>query len=528
MQVAAPTKLSGGLALACTTVVLGYGVTTSHGPELLGALAALAGVMALALWNRAVTVSVLLLAILNGFPFVDFESFVAPGSFRPNDLFVMILLVALATWSIRDSGRATPQYVVLARWWGAVFLGWWFLTLARSSFLDTVPILQASLFGRDFLYFGLLVPALVGVAWSRDELLLIARILGAATVLFALSAIAASLGIADLTFITHPNLTANFEGLTRLYAPMNDLVVLGFATGIGLALLATNLKLQRLGWALALITGVAFALQLTRAAYLAALVAVIITIALWLYQRDAISLRMRPRVFSLVLCLVLLVGAFTFVGGNSASGGAVGAVVNRATSSLSDVQSRGENVGYRLDVADRMGTVLGSDWPIGLGFLHPSFHYVPDLPDGSIRNSDLGVSNSIMTMGVIGTVLLYVPLLWTIVALQRARTRRRGSPSEGWLGYGMAAWLLIAGSGLGDAIDSVHRERARPRGVRAEPRPSADRLGRHAGRVQELSDRRKAGVLPGSDLGRGRALPRRASLPGRRADVACAQTEATG
>jgi hypothetical protein len=152
---------------------------------------------------------------------------------------------------------------------------------------------------------------------------------------------------------------------------------------------------------------------------------------------------MRPRVFALVLSLVLIVGAFTFVG-DAGSGGAVGAVVSRATSSISDVQSRGANVGYRLDVAGRMQQVLGSEWPIGLGFWHPSFHYVPDLPDGSIRNSDLGVSNSLMTMGVIGTMLLYLPLLYAIVALQRARTRRRGSPSEAWLVYGIAAWLLIA------------------------------------------------------------------------------------
>jgi hypothetical protein len=141
---------------------------------------------------------------------------------------------------------------------------------------------------------------------------------------------------------------------------------------------------------------------------------------------------------------VLLVGAFTFVGGNGSSDGAVGAVVNRATSSLSDVQTRGANVGYRLDVADRMAQVLGSEWPIGLGFWHPTYKYVPDLPDGSIRNSDLGVSNSLMTMGVIGTILLYLPLLYAIVALQRARTRRKGSSADGWLIYGIAAWLLIA------------------------------------------------------------------------------------
>jgi hypothetical protein len=385
-------------------------------------------------------VAVLLLAILNGFPVVDFESFVAPGSFRPNDLFVLILVACLVLWSIRNPVRPIPRYVVLARWWAAAFLSWWLLTLLRSSLYDAVPMLQASLFGRDFLYFGLLVPALVGVGWKRDELLLMARVLGVATVIFAVGAIVTTLGIVDLTFITHPNLTASFQGLTRLYAPMNDLVVVG----IGLALLASEPRLQRLGWGLALLMGVEFALQLTRAAYLAALVAVVVTIALWLYQRDAISVKMRPRVLVLVLSLVLLVGAFTFIGGRGANGGAVGAVVNRATSSLSDVQSRGANVGYRLDVADRMAQVLGNEWPIGLGFWHPTYKYVPDLPDGSIRNSDLGVSNSLMTMGMIGTILLYLPLLYAIVALQRARTRRNGPTADGWLIYGIAAWLLIA------------------------------------------------------------------------------------
>jgi hypothetical protein len=442
MQIALPARLSGAAVVVGSTVALGYLVTTSRGPALLGALAATMGFVALAAWNRAVTVAVLLLAILNGLPFVDFAAFVAPGSFRPSDLFVFILLASLAVWSMRDATRLRPRYVVLARWWAVAFVGWWLLTLIRSTFFDTVPLLQAGLFGRDFLYFALLVPALVGVAWTRDELLLIARVLGAATVVFAIASIMSTVGVASTTFITHPDLTAAFHGLTRVYAPMNDLVVLAFGSGIGLALLAKDLKLQRIGWALALLMGVAFALQLTRAAYIAAILAVIVTTGLWVYQRDSVSLRMRPRAFTLVLCLALLVGAFTLVG-NNGGGGAVGAVVSRATSSLSDVQSRSANVGYRLDVAKRMEGVLGAQWPIGLGFLHPSYHYVPDLPDGSIRNGDLGISNSLMTMGLIGTVLLYLPLLYTIVVLQRARSLRRGRDSEGWLAYGVSSWLLI-------------------------------------------------------------------------------------
>ncbi|HEY0631597.1 MAG TPA: hypothetical protein VGC98_06050, partial [Thermoleophilaceae bacterium] len=357
--------------------------------------------------------------------------------------FVFILLACLAVWAVRSPARQAPRYVVLSRWWAGVFLLWWLLTLVRSSFYDQVPLLHASLYGRDFLYFGLLVPALAAVQWTRAELLLIVRIVGLATGIFAVAAIVDALGIADLSVVTHPNLTASFEGLTRIYAPMNDLVMLGFALGIGLALLSTQPRLQRLGWALALVMGIDFALQLTRIAYLAALLAAIVMIGLWMYPRDLISARMRPRVSALVAALVLLVGAFTFVG-SSGSSSPVGAVVSRATSSISDVQSRGANVGYRLDLASRMEQILGSDWPIGLGFWHPSYHYVSDLPDGSIRNADLGVSNSVMTMGLIGTLLLYLPLIYGVVALQRARTRDRGAGPDSWLTFGMATWILIA------------------------------------------------------------------------------------
>jgi O-Antigen ligase len=442
MQLTAPAKLSGGVALGAGAIALGYIATTKHGAALLIALLLGAAFVALAARSRAVTVSVLLLAVVNGIPLLDLESFVAPGSFRPNDLFVMILLACLALWNVQNPVRPTPRYVVLARWWAGVFLLWWLFTLVRSSFYDTVPVLQASLFGRDFLYFGLLVPAFVGVAWRRDELLLIARVLGVATVIFALAATLDSLGVGAVSVISHPHLTANFEGLTRIYAPMNDLVVLGFAVGVGVALLSTDGRQQRLGWGLTILFGIAFALQLTRIAYIAALIAIAVTICLWGYQRDAVANRMRPRVLALVACLVLLVGAFTFIG--SAGAGPVGAVVGRATSGLSEAQTRTANVGYRLDLAGRMEEVLGSSWAFGLGFWHPQYHYVPDLPDGSIRNADLGVSNSVMTMGVTGTVLLYLPLLFGVVALQRARTRRPLARGEGWAVYGLSTWLLIA------------------------------------------------------------------------------------
>jgi hypothetical protein len=73
-------------------------------------------------------------------------------------------------------------------------------------------------------------------------------------------------------------------------------------------------------------------------------------------------------------------------------------------------------------------------------------HYVAGLPEGAIRNSDVGVFNALMTMGVIGALLIYAPLLYGFVALLRAAStwRRLGLPERRWIAYGGAAWIAWA------------------------------------------------------------------------------------
>lgn len=58
-----------------------------------------------------------------------------------------------------------------------------------------------------------------------------------------------------------------------------------------------------------------------------------------------------------------------------------------------------------------MANYLDGRWLFGVGFVPPSARYVPDLPNGSIRNGDFGAINGVMTMGFVGTTLLYGPLL---------------------------------------------------------------------------------------------------------------------
>ena len=53
--------------------------------------------------------------------------------------------------------------------------------------------------------------------------------------------------------------------------------------------------------------------------------------------------------------------------------------------------------------------------------LNPSYHYVLGLREGSIRNDDLGSLSIVMSMGLIGLVLAYMPPIAGLIYLLRRR-----------------------------------------------------------------------------------------------------------
>ena len=90
----------------------------------------------------------------------------------------------------RNQDRATQQrackrIIRIATIWGACFIAWWTYEFARSFLLDGIPWLKAALFGRDFLYFAILLPLAVRVRLptrslrAAGVLLLVAVTLGA-------------------------------------------------------------------------------------------------------------------------------------------------------------------------------------------------------------------------------------------------------------------------------------------------------------------------------------------------------------
>jgi O-antigen ligase/polysaccharide polymerase Wzy-like membrane protein len=380
-----------------------------------------------------------LLVDLNGLPGVN----VNPGGMniaRLQDASGVLLLASLAY--VVASGkvtRRTPLQRSLYLAAGAL-AGWWLITWAKTGAFDSVPPTLAAKFARDFLYFALTLPLLCDVFVTyprlRRQMLWTA---GAGALIYAVAQIAQSGGHLSLNFILHPELSAVVQGTTRVYSPMNSLVRAGFALSCGALILAPTPSLRRRGIVGALVFGTAMLLQLTRAAYFGAAVGFALAGAIWWFRRGPIRgiARKRLIVVPLLAAIVLALGATV----SSTERHVFSTVGTRALTGLSDVNSNSGTVGYRVSVSRQMLHLLGQDWPIGLGFIHPAAHPYPNLPGGSIRNSDLGLLNVLMTMGAVGAILLYLPVLLVLRALTRAASLPEAVRDE-WLRLGATIWAI--------------------------------------------------------------------------------------
>ena len=217
---------------------------------------------------------------------------------------------------------------------------------------------------------------------------------------------------------------------------------------IALILAGTGPRRGRMGAlaALAALLLAAAAVQLTRSNYVALVVAGIVGIAVHLLRGGSLT-GVNLRAAVAVLLTVAIVSALGSLDiGAARISSAATAVVQRAESTVSSATTDSGNLGYRTQLDGVMLQALGSKWPVGLGFLDPTVRYYPELPDGSIRNADVGVFNVLMTMGVIGAVLMYGPLL--LGMKEAVRAARVAGRDRRWIAYGGAAWIawMLVGS----------------------------------------------------------------------------------
>jgi hypothetical protein len=436
-------SLLGAIAIAAA----GAGWLISHGATtaIVGALV-VAALAVLAARAPGPLAALLLLAVMNGIPFIDLSGRL-PGGAHMQDGAVLALIGLLYA---RRGTIADPRRARIARAatiWGVCFAGFWLVTLMRSWLLDGIPLLKAALYGRDFLYFALLLPAAIRAEIPARSLRAGTKMLLIGICLFAMGDVAISVAGANLTWLVHPMNLASQVGLTRVFSMMGDLVNACFIFTAAYAMCNKGGRFRYGAALLTLLFGLASILQLTRANYLALGVGLLVGVVVWMLCYASLrSLMLRAIVVTLTV--LALVFALLGHGGSSSAASPGGGVVARMQSGISDVSRATGTVGYRETVDAEMLHLLGHGWPVGLGFLHPAYHYVPTLPSGSIRNTDTGVFNVLMTMGLMGLMLVYAPLGYVFRELFRSSAKVAGTAFEPrWIVIGGAAWIAFAVAG---------------------------------------------------------------------------------
>ncbi len=437
-------RFSTGVArvLGLLAVAAAGWLETRYGLRAIAAAAVAAGA-AVALQRRAfgVMLGVAVLVELNGIPGVDVNP---RGIFisRLQDLFAVGILVG--SLYVVASGKVAPRSSLQRMLYVTSFslAGWWIVTWARTAAFDGVPTILAARFSRDFLFFALTLPLLCDVFVTYPRLRRqVFWTLGAGGAVFALAEIAKSGAHAPVGFILHAHLLNVVEGTTRVYSPMNGLIRAAFALSCGALILARTPRLRRAAAVPALLFGVAMLLQLTRAAYFGLAVGFVAAGALWWFRRGPIrgAVRRQLVVVPLVAICLLSLGAAV----SARERHVLSTASTRALAGFSDFSSTSGTVQTRVDLANEMLSLLGQNWLVGLGFIHPDAHYYTSLPNGSIRNGDVGVLNVLMVMGAVGAILLYLPLLLVLRALVRASPLpgSRG-PGDEWLRLGASIWIV--------------------------------------------------------------------------------------
>ena len=112
------------------------------------------------------------------------------------------------------------------------------IEFARTSLLDGIPWLKAALFGRDFLYFAILLPLALRARLPARSLRAGGVLLLAGMTVCAIGQDVQSSTGAPLSWLVHPAIidTTSGFGLTRLYSSMSPLVDTGLIFAAALLL----------------------------------------------------------------------------------------------------------------------------------------------------------------------------------------------------------------------------------------------------------------------------------------------------
>jgi hypothetical protein len=446
-----PTFVS---ALAAAAA-LGLVASRPNAPVVVLALGSVIAFLIILFRRPGIAVGLLVLGVQNGLPVLDTATTFLNGLALGNYLAYALIVILAVRWVAGAHPRGAPRG---ARELGLVGFGlavWWLITVARST-SEGVPLTAAAAFGRNFLIFAILTVlfprGLHSARARRDALLTVC----AGALLYSVGQILITTSGARVSWLVHPVAIRTSEvGLQRVYAFMSDPAVLLFCLAVGAALLSVSRKSRRTGTLVAVVSGVAIVLQQTRAIYLSLPLALVLLMTLWATFVPTARRRLGRRSVAGVIAMALLLALLAAIAPQMIT--TYGAQpLSRLNGVFSEISSSTGNIGYRFNLAHGLLQLLGgrvSNWLTGLGFLDPKYRYFSGLPLGSIRNSDLGLIDGIMLIGIVGILMIYSTvalLLWRLFDV--ARSWRAHLPDEGWVVFGISAWtaqVLLASYSLG-------------------------------------------------------------------------------
>ena len=464
---ARPLGLTGldlvGVATAgALALVLGVAVgSTSSSARFVEVFAALAAVAVIArLMGRGGVYGLLIFAAVDLLPGIDTATRQVHGGFFLSDLacYALIALLLIDCGARGFAAFRTPGVIRTLGVWGVVMLGAWALNVVRSWAFDGAQLLHAVRFGEYIVYFAALTPLLAAALCDGEVRRNVLRVTAAFAVVAAAAAMYAGLRPGTLQFLLHSSTQLQDLGSTlivRTYADSADsLALLALPFGVGAALLATPRWARLTGVLVSALCIAALAAALTRAFYVGAIVALAAPTVIWIFWSGSdhgLKLRVGLSVgIAAAACALLIWINPPFLASSTFSVAA--SRLESIPAALVSKNVDASTVAYRESETSILEGYLGSSWPVGLGFLDPRDRYFADLPTwdgGSIRDTDVGVLNTVMMMGVIGAILQSIPILMLGWLLIRRRRESRANSSSEWLAFGgVGALAALTATGV--------------------------------------------------------------------------------
>ncbi len=438
------------LAITATMISVagGFLVTTHYALSVLGIVAGILFVtVIIRRLGRGAWFGLLVLGALDALPGPSLETTKGAYGFTATDVVITILIISSLVDNAGDRftrirrSKAGPTLIC----WSVSFLALWIVTVLRSDIADDIPIRIGAAFGRDFLYYSLLVPLMIGSLANKQTRSAFLLVVTVGAVVVAIGQIIVTLGISHLSFIIHQNRLLAEGDLMRVYSPAKDLIAASVTLAAGGLFLSRNKRMRWTAGFIVLIMVATVALLLTRALYLGEVVGIAAALTVWVildFGSVGIGRQSLAKLAGLVIVLAICITVYHPSGETNSP---ATTVVNRFNSFFSATSSSNfqtSTVAYRERLDTILLTRLGGQWLFGLGFLSPKIHYELNLPKGSIRNSDTGVFNALMTMGIVGAALIYIPVVAVAVILMWQRLVRRRD-ADSWLAFGVFAWCIL-------------------------------------------------------------------------------------